>query len=291
MRHGQAWFALVLGRTLLMRGAITDAHRYFLESAASFAWLHSDGPRRWALAGVVLSAVMSGDREQATAAKRELDAVPDHPARMMGIEVEHAGAWMRLLEPGGRARAIDELTNIARAGIDAGVVALAAGAAHDVIRLGGTIDDAALWDRIATVEGTLGAARVEMGRAASARTAVAATRAATSFAEMGAELFAAEAWELVAGLHDADGATRAATGAPCGGRRRPATSWRRLGCDARARAELPTPRADGTRTRGRRTRRGRADQPTDRRGVVRVDPHGREPSPARLRPPRHHGAA
>ena len=213
MRHGQAWFALVLGRTLLMRGAITDARRHFVESAASFAWLHSDGPRRWALAGVVLSAVMSGNREQATAAKRELDTVPDHPARMMGIEVERAGAWIHVLEPAGRARAIDELTSIARNGIDTGQVSLAAGAAHDVVRLGGTIDDGALWDRIATVEGTLGAARADLGRVATSGDASIAARAAASFEEMGAHLFAAEAWELVGDLHEAAGATRAATGA------------------------------------------------------------------------------
>lgn len=205
-RVGQAWFSMVLGRVHLMRGELGPASELFEESAAAFATLHHDGPRRWSLAGQVMCAAMRGEHEAACDAWHELCTVIDHPAKMMGTEVRRAEAWIEVGR-GDRQAACSMLLATAEQALDDGAVVLAGGALHDIVRLGGGVDDH-LWDDVAGCQGPLAPLRARFGRAAAAGRAADMAEVAEGFADIGAHMFAAEAWAMAADLAAHTGAQR-----------------------------------------------------------------------------------
>lgn len=205
-RVGQAWFSMVLGRVHMMRGELGQACDLFTESAATFATLHHDGPRRWSLAGLTMSAAMRGDHDAARQAWGELCEVLDHPARMMATEVRRAEAWIELGR-GDRQRARSTLLAAAEQALLDGAVVLAGGVLHDIVRLGGTVDDR-LWDDVAACQGPLAPLRARFGRAVAAGRAADVVDVAAGFAEIGAHMFAAEAWAIAADLASATGSQR-----------------------------------------------------------------------------------
>lgn len=198
-RDGQAWLALALGRAWLMTGAFDAARRSFAEAAAAFGQLDSPGPRRWALAGLVLVEAAVGAAPAVELRWESLVALTEHPAKMMDAEVGRAAAW-RMRLAGDRRAAADLLHETANAASSAGQEALAIGALHDIVRLG-VVDGrytAARWDAIAEPQGLLAPARRSLGLAVIAGDGGVATQAAEAFASAGSGLFAAEA-DFVAG--------------------------------------------------------------------------------------------
>jgi DNA-binding CsgD family transcriptional regulator len=223
-RNGQAYCALVLGRTLLMRGRVAEASGFFGESAAAFGWLHSRGPQRWAVAGMVQASVLAGAVDEAERAWAELCRLGDHPARMMAIEVERAAAWLSVArqDVGG---AIERLELIAADAFGGGAVSLGGAVIHDIVRLGGACRRVADIERLRNAQGRLARARAIVLEAALRDDPVGFEAAGEQFASIGADLFAAEAFQRAADLHESAGRSRDVAR----NRRRSTETYRRTG--------------------------------------------------------------
>ncbi len=207
-RMGQAWFSMMLGRSRMITGRLEAARSLFVESAGSFNAMHSAGPRRWALAGVVISAAGRDDLEGADAGWQELVAAGPHPAVLWGAQAGRAEAWLAAVS-GDRPAAIDLLRRVAAASREEGTISFTAEALHDVVRLGGSVADSE-WDEFVDVQGELAPLRAEFGRAVNARDGRLVDAAAAKFTELGADIFAAEASLIAAELHTAVSDSRAA---------------------------------------------------------------------------------
>ncbi|MFN3258557.1 MAG: LuxR C-terminal-related transcriptional regulator [Ilumatobacter sp.] len=223
-RNGQAYCSLVLGRTLLLRGRAAEAATFFAESAATFGWLHSRGPQRWALAGALQASALSGAVGEAERWWEDLCRLGDHPAQMMGIEVERAGAWL-LAARRDVDGAISRLGRIAEDAFDVGAVSLGGAVAHDVVRLGGVWRQSDVIERLGAAQGRLAPARAMALEAARSDDPLGFETAGEHFAAIGADLFACEAFQRSSTLSARRGLTRDAARA----RRRAAEAFRRTG--------------------------------------------------------------
>lgn len=197
-RSGQAWFSLVLGRTLMLRGRSAEARRRFDEAAAVFGWLRNHGLRRWAFAGVVQAAAIVGDAAGAERAWTSLNETPASPASMLDGEITRAAAWLLVVE-GDRRGALRRLSTLADELDDSGQLTLAGAVVHDIVRLGGSVATQ-LGSRIGSCQGALAPIRAALTSAAASRNADDARAAATAFAELGADGYAAEAFATAAEL-------------------------------------------------------------------------------------------
>jgi ATP/maltotriose-dependent transcriptional regulator MalT len=200
-RNGQAYCSLVLGRTLLLRGRVAEASAFFAESAAAFGWLRSRGPQRWAVAGIVQASVLAGAVDEAERAWAELRRLGEHPAQMMGIEVDRAGAWLAVARED-VGRAIEQLEQIATEALQRGAVSLAGAVLHDIVRLGGVCRRAADIERLRTAQGRLAPARATALEAALQDDPSGFEAAGEQFAVIGADLFAAEAFQRAGDLYE-----------------------------------------------------------------------------------------
>lgn len=209
LRVGQAWFSMILGRVRMMRGALSDAVELFTEAAAAFTALHHDGPRRWSLAGVVTCSAMRGDAQRAEAAWAELESVPDHPAKMMGVEVHRAEAWLCVSREE-RDRAADLLRATLDEAVAADSIVLASGVLHDLLRLDApvSLDE---WAPVRECQGPLVPLRLRLAEANSENDPDALESVAADFADIDADLFAAEAALMAADLFSERGDKRSAT--------------------------------------------------------------------------------
>lgn len=214
LREGQAWFSLVLGRIHLSRGQLGAATTSFIEAAGSFAFQHSDGPRRWALAGQVLASCARGADTERERAWAELIAIPEHPAKIMETEVHRAIAW-RQRALGDRLGAKHTLFAAAEAASDNGLDGLAAAALHDVVRLDLVDADFTheLWGMLGPTQGVLGPARRQLAGAVIDCHGGRVEQTAEVFSEMGAPLLAVESATIASGIHTANGDHRAAASA------------------------------------------------------------------------------
>ena len=227
--NGQGWFTVLLGRTCLLQGRAAAAARWFREAAVLWGELVHPATR-WGFGGLAHALALSGEFEGAEAALSDLDAEPPTPMQVMDVDIERARAWHLVLR-GEHARARAELRAAAEMGIGRGQFALAAGALHDVARLGdGSVaqDLAAVAER---VDGQLMPARLAHATALDKGDADALDDASEAFEAIGALLFAAEAAASAAGIHGATGLRRkasastqrsAALAARCEGARTPA---------------------------------------------------------------------
>lgn len=201
---GQGWFSLMLGRALLARGLLVEAGDRFAEAAASFQRVQVPAPRRWSLAGVALAAAMRGESANAARALREIDAAPEHPARVMDVDVNRATAWTYAAR-GDRERAIRVLEEAVSDACATGNPSLAGGAAHDIARLGGTFAEPTLIERMSGFEGRLGGLRSMMIKAGIEGDAEVLEDCAAGFSDIGSPLWSAEVFGAAATLHEAMG--------------------------------------------------------------------------------------
>jgi DNA-binding CsgD family transcriptional regulator len=223
-RNGQGYCSLVLGRTLLLRGRVAEASAFFAESAAAFGWLRSRGPQRWAVAGMVQASALAGAADDAERAWAELGRLGDHPAQMMAVEVDRAGAWL-LVARNDVVGAIDRLEQIAAAAFERGAVSLGGAVLHDIVRLGGVSRRLEDIDRLGGAQGRLASARVVSLQAALQADPAGFVAAGEQFAAIGADLFAAESFQRAGDLHESAHRTRDAARS----RRRASESYRRTG--------------------------------------------------------------
>jgi ATP/maltotriose-dependent transcriptional regulator MalT len=205
---GRAWFSLMRGRIGLLEGKLQTAHERFLEAAALFDEIGQPGPRRWCLAGLVLTAVQGGELEAATEPMAALDASSSTPMLMMEPDVDRARAWHHLAL-GNAAAARKTFESAAARARTAGAFALESGALHDLARAGAP-DAAAL--RLAeladAVDGELAPARAAHAAALARDDPDALDHGAETFAALGAMLLGAESAAAAAAAHRRVAASR-----------------------------------------------------------------------------------
>lgn len=205
--EARAWVALVAGRVLLARGAVSSADRWFREAAALFEG-EIVGPRRWAMAGIVLANASLGRSHVCT---EVIEGCPEpDPISFMGTEFLIARAWSAWLD-GDEAQSHELLERAGSCALETGQFALGGEVAHDMMRLRAEHAAAALLRQVEPhVGGPLTVARCREARAAVAADPHECIAAGDAYAEMGAMLFAAEASARAAQMLELSGERRAA---------------------------------------------------------------------------------
>lgn len=207
--EGQAWFALILGRSLWLSRP-REALRWFREGALLFRQIRQGGQRRWCLAGGALAAATAGDAETSSRLLRAIDEIPADHFGLMRSDVERAYAWHAVARGDLRA-AHDRLVAAAHIARESGAAALEIAALHDRARLG---RPEAVADRLsavaASVEGELSAVRDAHARALLQRDAGALDIVAQRFEALGADVLAVEAMAQASGSARQSGERRLA---------------------------------------------------------------------------------
>ncbi|HMF04758.1 MAG TPA: LuxR C-terminal-related transcriptional regulator [Acidimicrobiia bacterium] len=208
--EGQGWFTVMLGRTCLLQGRVDTAVRWLREAAVLWGELGHPSAR-WSFGGLAHALALRGDLDGAEAALEDLDAEPPTPIRMMDVDVERGRAWYTWLR-GEHGRALGMLHAAADAGVDNGQYALAAGAFHDLARLGEPAEAVEHLERVAEhVDGQLMPARLAHATALSKSDAPGLDDASEAFEAIGAWLFAAEAATQASTLYGREGLRRRAS--------------------------------------------------------------------------------
>jgi ATP/maltotriose-dependent transcriptional regulator MalT len=208
--EGQAWFTVMLGRTCLLQGRVETAARWLREAAVMWGEL-AHPSARWGFGGLAHALALSGDLDGAEAALEDLDAEPPTPIRMMDVDIERARAWYTWLR-GEHGRALGMLHAAADAGVQSGQYALAAGAFHDLARLGEPAEAVEHLERVAEhVDGQLMPARLAHATALSKGYAPGLDDASEAFEAIGGWLYAAEAATQASTLYGREGLRRRAS--------------------------------------------------------------------------------
>ncbi len=205
--EGQGWFTVMLGRTCLLQGRVVTAARWLREAAVLWGELaHTSA--RWGFGGLAHALALSGDLDGAEAALEDLDAEPPTPVRMMDVDIERGRAWYTWLR-GEHGRALGMLRAAADAGVEGGQHALAAGAFHDLARLGEPAESVEHLERVAEhVDGQLMPARLAHATALSKSDAPGLDEASEAFEAIGGWLYAAEAANQASMFYGREGLRR-----------------------------------------------------------------------------------
>lgn len=207
---GQGWFALLLGRSAQTGGRIEEAVSRFRESALAFRDLRDHGIRRWALAGLAQASATLGRAADASMALDELDTAPRTAVHILEAEVIRARAWLAVAQRayGDARRLLEEAVDWAATRGQHGTELTML---HDLVRLGDVKVAATRAAHLApTLQGQLHAARGAHALGAREHDGALLDTACEAFAEMGANLFAAEAAAQAAAAHRRAGRTASA---------------------------------------------------------------------------------
>jgi DNA-binding CsgD family transcriptional regulator len=208
--EGQGWFTVMLGRTCLLQGRVETAARWLREAAVLWGEL-AHPSARWAFGGLAHALALGGDLDGAEAALEDLDAEPPTPIRMMDVDIERGRAWYTWLR-GEHGRALGMLHGAADAGVANGQYALAAGAFHDLARLGEPAEAVEHLERMAEhVDGQLMPARLAHATALSKSDAPGLDDVSEAFETIGGWLYAAEAATQASTLYGREGLRRRAS--------------------------------------------------------------------------------
>jgi DNA-binding CsgD family transcriptional regulator len=198
--HGQAWFASILGRIDLHRGQAASAARWSREGGVVWRELRHPAAR-WGFGALASAQALAGDLDGAEATYAELDAEPPTPVRVFDPEIDRGRASIAA-QRGERSRARRLLVQAADRAEAGGAFGLAAGALHDLARLGETRLAVSRLDAIApNVDGDYMAARVEHAHALLADDAARLDAVSEVFERIGALLLASEAASSASALH------------------------------------------------------------------------------------------
>ena len=209
--EGQGWFTVMLGRIGLLQGRPVTAARWLREAAVLWGDLVHPSAR-WGFGGLAHALALTGDLDGAEAALSDLDAEPPTPIRMMDVDIERGRAWFTWFG-GEHARALGMLRAAGELGVEGGQFALAAGAFHDLARLGEPAEAVEQLERAAEhVDGELMPARVAYATALAKGDAADLDAACDAFEALGGWLFAAEASNQASILYERDGLLRRASG-------------------------------------------------------------------------------
>jgi hypothetical protein len=108
-KEGHATFLFLRGLVLIERGQLTQASRSFLDGASVNRGIHDPAALRWCLAGIALTAAMSGHTGQAAAAAAERDELPVSPMMIYEPDlVDRGRAWVSVCA-GELSRAVEIL--------------------------------------------------------------------------------------------------------------------------------------------------------------------------------------
>lgn len=208
--EGQGWFTVMLGRIGLLQGRPVTAARWLREAAVLWGEL-AHPSARWGFGGLAHALALSGDLDGAEAALSDLDAEPPTPIRMMDVDIERGRAWFTWFR-GEHARALVMLRAAGEFGVEDGQFALAAGAFHDLARLGEAAEAVERLEAIAAhVGGRLMTARLAYATALAKADAPGLDTASDAFEALGARLFAAEAANQASIRYDREGLRRRAS--------------------------------------------------------------------------------
>jgi DNA-binding CsgD family transcriptional regulator len=130
---------------------------------------------------------------------------------MMDVDIERGRAWFTWFR-GEHARALEMLRAAGELGVEGGQFALAAGAFHDLARLGEPAEAVEQLERVgAHVDGELMPARIAYATAVAKGDAAGLDAACDAFEALGGWLFAAEASNQASILYDREGLLRRAS--------------------------------------------------------------------------------
>jgi DNA-binding CsgD family transcriptional regulator len=206
---GTAWFASILGRIELHRGHAASAARWGQECGIVFRELRHPAAR-WGFGAQACALAMRGDLTAAAAAYAAFDEEPPTPVHVFDPEASRGRAWIAARR-GERTKARDILVTAAADAERGGCLTLAAGAHHDLARLGDPAAALPGLERIAAAsDGEYVAARLAHVQALLAEDAAALDEVAMSFEEIGAALLGSEAAAAASALHQRATLRRAA---------------------------------------------------------------------------------
>jgi ATP/maltotriose-dependent transcriptional regulator MalT len=198
--HGQAWFATILGRIDLHRGKAASAALWSREGGVVWRELRHPAAR-WGFGALATAQALAGDLDDAEATYAELDAEPPTPVRVFDTEIDRGRASIAA-QRGERTRACEILVDAADRAEAGGAFGIAAGAIHDLARLGEVRLAVSRLDAIApNVDGDYMAARHEHARALLADDADRLDTVSEAFERIGAILLASEAASSAASVH------------------------------------------------------------------------------------------
>jgi DNA-binding CsgD family transcriptional regulator len=207
---GRGWFALTRTRAELAQGRLATAARWASEASALFRDRRQVDLERWAMAGRLLAVAQRGDVAAADAIGAELDVARGGTLTFLDADVDRARAWHAVAR-GDLAAARAALVAAAARWTSVGAVAPTVVIAHDLVRVGAAADAVRVLDEIAVpADWPFGLAIARHVDAASRNDASGLDEAAHRFAELGMNLFAAEASAESASVSRAQGAARTA---------------------------------------------------------------------------------
>jgi DNA-binding CsgD family transcriptional regulator len=198
--HGQAWFASILGRIDLHRGKAGSAARWSREGGVVWRELRHPAAR-WGFGALATAQALTGDLDAAEATYAEVDAEPTTPVRVFDPEIDR-GRASSAAQSGAPTRACEILVDAADRAEAGGAFGIAAGALHDLARLGETRLAVSRLDAIAPhVDGDYMAARLEHAHALLADDPDRLDAVSEDFERIGALLLASEAASSAGAMH------------------------------------------------------------------------------------------
>ncbi|WP_051366540.1 helix-turn-helix transcriptional regulator [Hamadaea tsunoensis] len=201
------WFPGRLGAVALARGRVTTAERFFRETLAHARATSLRSAMPMALSGLVRALAVRNALDPEDPLLAELIALAGHIT--FSAEPQRAIAWAHAA--GGRhTQARETLRTAAAECARRGRLNAATDLLHDALRLGDDVS-AELIAACAQVQGPLAGVRAEHAVAVAARDADGLAAAGRRFAELGADLIAAEVLTVAAASYEDDGRRRSAT--------------------------------------------------------------------------------
>jgi len=211
-KEGQATFSLLRGCVLVDMGHLSAAARVFLEGASINRELHDVAGLRWCTGGLALAEGMAGHAGPATAAVKELDALPAGWMTIFEPDLVDRGRAWASVAAGELTRGYEVLREAAGRAATGNQLVAEAHLLHDIARLG---QPALVTSRLTELDG---GGHGELVRAlaghagALARGSVADLEAAAgAFGTLGASLLAAEASLAAAAIYRSQGSSRRAS--------------------------------------------------------------------------------
>jgi DNA-binding CsgD family transcriptional regulator len=192
--QAQGWSAMLRAYILLARGLPAAAAEAAQEAELVWDSAKLQGTARWSATIAALALGEQGDLDGVEQALRRVDARDPGGFELFAPEVHRARAWRALCageDP------VPELQAAAELALERGLATLAAGAAHDLIRIGEPAKALAVLDRTAGASAVTEARR-SLGAAALADDPAGLIRSAEAFASFGAAGWAIEARALAA---------------------------------------------------------------------------------------------
>lgn len=207
----EGFCGVALARICLTAGRVREAAHWAERAVDAFGRYAHPGPMRWALGYLGLATALLGEQRDAQAALDELDARPDHPARMLQVDIERARAWVAVGD--GRLEAARTMLLAAAERLrTTGQASLEASALYDIARLG---DARSVADRLAeiaaTTQGELHPAMAATAAALMRNHPDELERATVAWERLGARLYAAETAVATADAHRRAGDQRRAS--------------------------------------------------------------------------------